>query len=119
MGQERVRLASGPSCSRRPSCSRPLLTATREPPTVWPDIAELRTGPRTDSQARSCRSAAVRPGRATETWLFVREGAAVVFGDVLGDDGKKVEAAIRASGGRDHERSLRVMPQFIRRQTAR
>jgi 3alpha(or 20beta)-hydroxysteroid dehydrogenase len=32
--------------------------------------------------------------------LFVREGAAVVLGDVLDDEGKKVEAEIRANGGR-------------------
>jgi cyclopentanol dehydrogenase len=37
---------------------------------------------------------------AVEARLFVREGASVVFGDVLDDEGKKVEAAIRASGGK-------------------
>ena len=36
---------------------------------------------------------------AAETRLFVREGAKVVFGDILDDDGKKVEAEIRAAGG--------------------
>src|SRR5712691_11922957 len=36
---------------------------------------------------------------AAEAQLFVREGAAVVFGDILDDEGKKVEASIRASGG--------------------
>ena len=36
---------------------------------------------------------------AAETRLFVREGASVVFGDVLDDEGKKVEAEIRAAGG--------------------
>src|SRR5262245_60374444 len=36
---------------------------------------------------------------ATEAGLFVREGARVVFGDVLDDDGKKVEAEIRGAGG--------------------
>ena len=36
---------------------------------------------------------------AAETRLFVREGANVVFGDVLDDEGKKVEAEIRAAGG--------------------
>jgi len=36
---------------------------------------------------------------AAEARLFVREGTKVVFGDVLDDDGKKVEAEIRAAGG--------------------
>src|SRR5947209_12120818 len=45
-------------------------------------------------------SGGARGQGATETRLFVREGAAVVFGDELDDDGKKVEAEIRASGGR-------------------
>jgi NAD(P)-dependent dehydrogenase (short-subunit alcohol dehydrogenase family) len=36
---------------------------------------------------------------ATETRLFVREGARVVFGDVLDAEGKAVEAEIRAAGG--------------------
>src|SRR5207245_11085348 len=45
-------------------------------------------------------SGGARGQGATETRLFVREGAAVGFGDVLDDDGKKVEAEIRASGGR-------------------
>ena len=49
-------------------------------------------------------SGGARGQGATETRLFVREGATVVFGDVLDDDGKKIEAAIRASGGRDHVR---------------
>src|SRR3989475_13078921 len=44
-------------------------------------------------------SGGARGQGAAETRLFVREGAAVVFGDVLDDDGKKVEAQIRASGG--------------------
>src|SRR3989454_10528599 len=44
-------------------------------------------------------SGGARGQGATETRLFVREGAAVVFGDVLDDDGKKVEAEIRVSGG--------------------
>src|SRR3989442_5222560 len=44
-------------------------------------------------------SGGARGQGAAETQLFVREGAAVVFGDVLDDDGKKVEAEIRASGG--------------------
>jgi cyclopentanol dehydrogenase len=37
---------------------------------------------------------------ATEGRMFVREGAAVVLGDVLDDEGKKVEAEIRATGGK-------------------
>src|SRR3989440_12482582 len=45
-------------------------------------------------------SGGARGQGTAETQLFVREGAAVVFGDVLDDDGKKVEAEIRASGGR-------------------
>jgi cyclopentanol dehydrogenase len=36
---------------------------------------------------------------AAETRLFVREGARVVFGDILDDEGKTVEAEIRAAGG--------------------
>src|SRR5687768_2010921 len=44
-------------------------------------------------------SGGARGQGATETRFFVREGAAVVFGDVLDEDGKKVEAEIRASGG--------------------
>ena len=36
---------------------------------------------------------------AAETRLFIQEGASVVFGDVLDDEGKKVEAEIRAAGG--------------------
>ena len=45
-------------------------------------------------------SGGARGQGAAEARLFVREGAAVVFGDVLDDDGKKVEADIRAAGGR-------------------
>jgi cyclopentanol dehydrogenase len=45
-------------------------------------------------------SGGARGQGAAETRLFVREGAAVVFGDVLDDDGKKVEAEIRGAGGR-------------------
>src|SRR5207244_8698882 len=44
-------------------------------------------------------SGGARGQGAAETWMFVREGAAVVFGDVLDDEGKKVEAEIRAAGG--------------------
>jgi NAD(P)-dependent dehydrogenase (short-subunit alcohol dehydrogenase family) len=45
-------------------------------------------------------SGGARGQGAAEARLFVREGAAVVFGDVLDDDGKKVEAEIRGTGGR-------------------
>ena len=44
-------------------------------------------------------SGGARGQGAAETRLFVREGAAVVFGDVLDDEGKTVEAQIRAAGG--------------------
>src|SRR5260370_1477143 len=44
-------------------------------------------------------SGGARGQGAAETRLFVREGAAVVFGDMLDDDGKKLEAEIRATGG--------------------
>ncbi len=44
-------------------------------------------------------SGGARGQGAAEAQLFVREGAAVVFGDILDDEGKKVEASIRASGG--------------------
>src|SRR6059036_912443 len=45
-------------------------------------------------------SGGARGQGAAETRLFVREGAAVVFGDVLDDEGKKLEASIRDAGGR-------------------
>src|SRR5207245_10084484 len=45
-------------------------------------------------------SGGARGQGAVEGRMFVREGAAVVLGDILDDDGKKVEAEIRASGGR-------------------
>ena len=44
-------------------------------------------------------SGGARGQGAAETRLFVREGASVVFGDILDDDGKKVEAELRAAGG--------------------
>ena len=44
-------------------------------------------------------SGGARGQGAAEAETFVREGAKVVFGDVRDDDGKKVEAAIRAGGG--------------------
>jgi cyclopentanol dehydrogenase len=45
-------------------------------------------------------SGGARGQGAAEGRLFVREGAAVVLGDVLDAEGKKVEAEIRANGGR-------------------
>ena len=36
---------------------------------------------------------------AVETRLFVKEGARVVFGDVLDDEGRKVEAEVQETGG--------------------
>ncbi len=36
---------------------------------------------------------------AAEAKMFAREGAKVVFGDILDDDGKKVEAEINEAGG--------------------
>ena len=44
-------------------------------------------------------SGGARGQGAAEAETFVKEGARVVFGDVRDDDGKKVEAAIRAAGG--------------------
>ena len=44
-------------------------------------------------------SGGARGQGTAETQLFVREGAAVVFGDILDDEGKKVETEIRATGG--------------------
>lgn len=44
-------------------------------------------------------SGGARGQGAAEAETFVREGAKVVFGDVRDDDGRKVEAAIRAAGG--------------------
>jgi len=44
-------------------------------------------------------SGGARGQGAAEAETFVREGAKVVFGDILDADGKKVEAAIRAAGG--------------------
>jgi NAD(P)-dependent dehydrogenase (short-subunit alcohol dehydrogenase family) len=45
-------------------------------------------------------SGGARGQGAVEGRMFVREGAAVVLGDVLDDEGKKVEAEIRANGGK-------------------
>ena len=36
---------------------------------------------------------------ATEAQVFVREGAKVVFGDILDEEGKQVETEIQATGG--------------------
>jgi cyclopentanol dehydrogenase len=44
-------------------------------------------------------SGGARGQGATEARLFAREGAKVVFGDVLDEEGRKVEAEIRAAGG--------------------
>jgi len=44
-------------------------------------------------------SGGARGQGAAEARLFVREGARVVLGDILDDEGKEVEAAIRAAGG--------------------
>src|SRR2546430_3939139 len=45
-------------------------------------------------------SGGARGQGATEGRMFDREGAAVVLGDVRDDEGKKVEAEIRANGGK-------------------
>ena len=44
-------------------------------------------------------SGGARGQGAAETRLFIRECASVVFGDILDDEGKKVEAEIHAAGG--------------------
>jgi cyclopentanol dehydrogenase len=44
-------------------------------------------------------SGGARGQGAAEAETFTREGAKVVFGDIRDDEGKKVEAAIRANGG--------------------
>jgi cyclopentanol dehydrogenase len=44
-------------------------------------------------------SGGARGQGAAEAETFAREGAQVVFGDIRDDDGRKVEAAIRAAGG--------------------
>ena len=44
-------------------------------------------------------SGGARGQGAAEAKMFAREGAKVVFGDILDDDGKKVEAEINEAGG--------------------
>ncbi len=44
-------------------------------------------------------SGGARGQGAAEAETFAREGAKVVFGDILDAEGQKVEAAIRAAGG--------------------
>jgi NAD(P)-dependent dehydrogenase (short-subunit alcohol dehydrogenase family) len=44
-------------------------------------------------------SGGARGQGATEARLFAREGARVVFGDILDDAGRQVEGEIRAAGG--------------------
>ena len=44
-------------------------------------------------------SGGARGQGAAETRLFIREGAKVVFGDILDEEGQKVEAEISESGG--------------------
>src|SRR5215468_7109515 len=44
-------------------------------------------------------SGGARGQGATEAKLFVREGAKVVLGDVRDEEGRQVEAEIRATGG--------------------
>ena len=44
-------------------------------------------------------SGGARGQGAVETALFAREGAKVVFGDLLDEDGAEVEARVRADGG--------------------
>ena len=44
-------------------------------------------------------SGGARGQGATEAMMFAREGAKVVLGDVLDEEGKQVEAQINESGG--------------------
>jgi 3alpha(or 20beta)-hydroxysteroid dehydrogenase len=44
-------------------------------------------------------SGGARGQGATEAQLFAREGAKVVVGDILDEEGRKVEAEVRAAGG--------------------
>lgn len=45
-------------------------------------------------------SGGARGQGAVEARMFLREGSAVVFGDVLDDEGKKLEAELRDAGGK-------------------
>src|SRR5258706_16268097 len=44
-------------------------------------------------------SGGARGQGAVEAQMFTQEGARVVFGDILDEEGRQVEAAIRAQGG--------------------
>ena len=44
-------------------------------------------------------SGGARGQGAVEASMFTREGAKVVFGDILDEKGQQVEAALRAQGG--------------------
>lgn len=44
-------------------------------------------------------SGGARGQGATEVKLFAQEGAKVVFGDILDEDGRKVEAEVNEMGG--------------------
>jgi cyclopentanol dehydrogenase len=59
---------------------------------------ERKNGGRLDGKV-ALISGAARGQGAVEARLFAREGAAVVLGDIRDEDGKQVEAAIRAAGG--------------------
>ena len=45
-------------------------------------------------------SGGARGQGAVEATMFAQEGAKVVFGDILDEEGKQVETAIRARGGK-------------------
>ena len=62
-----------------------------------PPIKEVPMG-RLDGKVALISGGAKGQG-AVEAKMFVREGASVVFGDILDQDGKRVEGEIRASGG--------------------
>ncbi|PON10246.1 hypothetical protein C2W62_51095 [Candidatus Entotheonella serta] len=53
-------------------------------------------------------SGGARGQGATEARLFAREGAKVVFGDILDEEGQQVEAVIRQEGGEATYRHLDV-----------
>ena len=55
-------------------------------------------------------SGGARGQGATEAKLFAREGARVVFGDMLDDAGRQVEADIRAAGGGATSAPRRTLP---------